>query len=604
MLGLREALRSPAGADLLITVGTLMEALPGGIGPDSRAGAAVTFAQFVETLFEVDVAETTAVLHVVRAFTHDDKLRARIDRQLPRRGQPMPPAVTGLAGIRATGGWLLSDALRDVDSVVLAIEGPRGTPRSLVVQVHHDAAAITDAFVTDDTADEVRQDFADAFERDDVDGVIVSLSAADVRAHVERLLELGAGMPTPDTGTWPECRPFLWYLCRGLPTGGRGYRTDDLGDDELAAIVDQLLTSDAARRAGVDPARDSTDRDIVESMVVFAATAGLVEPWRWSPRRVSEFTLSWLPMVEPDDLRRPDRVLSLLRMVVAEAGRHEQLPRRQIAETTRAIDRVAADFRRLAADVVATLPAPNEYDDEFDEFDDEHDDEYDDEAGATSERPSREELLGPRIADLETIVGGPEALAAIDVKDIAPLSLAPVDLERLPERVRDLVTQIDRLAVDAIDALADPRVREEFSAAVRVLLTHVAQRAPASVRRAKPAMTAAALCWAVGRANDLVGERRERELWQVVMGIGQPLPEAAYQPSTVPVKSLMRHLGVSSVPSIRAAALLEAAGYRPALLAEDRYALGEAGLLTANKRLRVALERDLWLRKRTDEPAE
>ncbi len=602
-------MRSPAGVDLLTAVGAVMETMTGWPSPEpDRPASNVTFAQFVDVLMARDLAETTAVLHVVRAFTDDDVLRARIDSEVAGRRQPMPSVVAGLADIRATQGWLLSDLLRDVDSVIVGIDGPYGTPRSCVVQVHHDVAAITDAFLSHETADQVRGRFEERFEVGDVHGLVQPLSPADARAHIESALEFGAlQLPPIETDTWPHIRPFLRFLCRTLPSDGRGYAVDFLEDEVLDQIVEDIITSDAARAARLKPEWNSWDRTVLATMVEFASSAGFAEPWRWSLRRVDELLSWWLPLTVPWLLRDPDRLLTILRVAITEAGRHEGLPRREIAESLGAVDALAGHFRRRADEVVAGLP------DDEDEFADEFDDQLDDESAGESEGESEgddyeegaaaaaqrgAEYRAARLADLEAMLGGSDALSALTTDDIAPLRLEVLDLGRVPPQLHQIVTKIDGLASDAINALADPRVAEEYHAAVRVLLGRVSQLAAGTVRRAPAARTAAALCWAVGRANDLVREDGLPEMWRVVMRAGaQVPPDEAFEPSAVTLTQLIRTLGVRPNVTVRAVALLEETDLSPVRLSHAGYALGDPALLTANKRWRIAVERDLLTRR-------
>lgn len=79
-----------------------------------------------------------------------------------------------------------------------------------------------------------------------------------------------------------------------------------------------------------------------------------------------------------------------------------------------------------------------------------------------------------------------------------------------------------------------------------------------------------------------------------VMHIGPVAARAYPPPERVAINDLLAHFGVSGTVSTRAATLLGGLGYEPVWVMRVSYAIRDPMLLTAEKRRRVALERDHW----------
>lgn len=566
--GFREALRTPDGIAMLDVMGGIVEATRQDRASVLRSESPVDLAELVQTFIEVDIAETTAALHVIAAYIEDDVLRVRIRRELKTRRQPMPEAVSSVAELQVTQAWRLSTPPGDTDDILLALS-PR-VPGCVLVHIDCNVGIVADAFTLSLAPQEVLDRFREA-----APGSITvrELSPADARARLEGPIDLGDIMiPPVETETWPGTRPLLRMLCRRLPEGGTGYPMD-AADTDQDAIVRSVLATRAA--AHLDDTPGSDDVDIVQTLVWLTGFLGFFEPLRWSPERADAILLDLVPrkvMADSAYLRRVPEVLTALVRAAAELGHTTPM----VAGTT------AEAIRDLTTDYLEAIdtsrPTPG------------------DEArrlalAALGTRPRVGEI---RLDALETVMGGPEALAELDLDALDELVDRPLDLADAPRPVRDAATAADDLARGAIDALIDPTLRGEYRAAVRTLIDRLAAGAPETLRRGKPVNTAAALCWTVGRANDLLGEETRMHAIRHSMSVG---PEAAQRhpaPEPVPVKTLFAHLGVSGAVTSRAATLLSAIGYEPTWVMGDSYALGDPTLLTSEKRRRVALERDRW----------
>lgn len=124
------------------------------------------------------------------------------------------------------------------------------------------------------------------------------------------------------------------------------------------------------------------------------------------------------------------------------------------------------------------------------------------------------DAAAPRIALLEETMGSASALAEFDASAVTaarrrrrlPARRSSIDVGDAPSAVRDAAVAVDAGAADAIRTLFPTELAGEYRAAVRTLIERLLAVDPDTLRRGKPvntaANTAAALCWAVRRAQE------------------------------------------------------------------------------------------------------
>ena len=188
----------------------------------------------------------------------------------------------------------------------------------------------------------------------------------------------------------------------------------------------------------------------------------------------------------------------------------------------------------------------------------------------TSTRPfdfrDHRRVMGELLRDA---AGSDDALRALDDR---PLPDEDFDWAGIPVDVHDKVAEVLGLT----DACCDDLLDVEYRTACRRLLARIATGDPAVFRRrASTATAAAAICWIVGRDNDLFRSGYDALL----------------------VKDLMAHFGIAQGgASQRAETFIRAAGYHPSRRWDMR--LGDPTLLVSARRRRIIELRDEYL---TDE---
>jgi len=166
---------------------------------------------------------------------------------------------------------------------------------------------------------------------------------------------------------------------------------------------------------------------------------------------------------------------------------------------------------------------------------------------------------------LRDCVGGEEALDALD--DI-PLPDEPFSWSDISDDVHDRVREVFELCDGACDELCSV----EYRTACRRFLARAARGDPAVFRRRARAETAAAaVCWIVGKANDLF---------------------TSWTGEGMLVKDPTAHFGLAAGGvSQRAETLLKAAGVERAAYAYGRQGLGSPDFLVARRRRAILDER-------------
>lgn len=501
---LRDALRSEDPTVFLVA-GTMVAALvldPITPTPAGDAG-------LLDSFLDVDIAETTALLHLVAALTDDDLQRARIERVLAGRRQPVPATVRELGQARIDRAWFMGDELGDGDNVILGVDFPSGAAITGVMFIDHNLGTIAkDAFFIGLPADTIIAKYTEfAGERLDADPP-VPLDLASARARIEQAIanfvESGY-VPEDDPeqpSTWPQCSVLLIHLVGQLPEGGTGYDDEEHDCDPLVieSTVTAFLESEQAVGLDGDPGDIAA---LAEALVHFAMHTG--DPLRWSGASAEICLTQDLPFeigLTEDQL---DLVPDVLPALVRYSHAEQSISDAGTAETLGSITRWLPEF-----DELRDLAASNR-------------DQY--------QQVQAMLTASPR----ERAVQRAQRAAGTEEFDAAPLPDEPLILDGVPEDLHAVVTEIsghlDQLIADG--GLPDFDV--EFRTACRRFLTRVAEAGPEVLRRrAKTLNTAASIAWVVGRANELVG----------------------YPPAPVSAKSLQESMGVKTLSSNRARALI------------------------------------------------
>ncbi|MDQ3887559.1 MAG: DUF6398 domain-containing protein, partial [Actinomycetota bacterium] len=166
---------------------------------------------------------------------------------------------------------------------------------------------------------------------------------------------------------------------------------------------------------------------------------------------------------------------------------------------------------------------------------------------------------------LRSAVGGEQAL---DTLDVSPLPDEPFAWEAIPPDIHERVGEVAAL----VDRCCDELLDQEYRTACRRFLATAASGDPEIFRRrGRPDTAAAAVCWIIGKANDL---------FLSVPGGGMM------------VKDLMAHFGAPGSVSQRAGVLLRAVGLDGHHY--GRVDLGTPRYLTAARRRRIITNRDRY----------
>ena len=295
--------------------------------------------------------------------------------------------------------------------------------------------------------------------------------------------------------------------------------------------------------------------DLLDSLLWFASGYGPGDPLRWSPVAVEILLVDWIPRKIVADVAFLSKAPKLLRGFVAFCHDERKIRAELRDETQRAIDRFEPEYQRAIRS-----PRPQGLDALLAAFGP-----RDPEGWFAPTAEPEAEYWDIMLDSLREAVGGEEALAVLED---APLADEPFDWQGVAEDVRPRVDEVLALTDKCCDSLLDP----EFRTACRRLLGLVARGDPTVFRRQARADTAAAaLCWIVGKDNDL------------------------FQPSRggLLVKDLMAYFGIQQGSvSQRSATLLRAAGLRDGYGGYVR--LGLPALLVSTRRRRIIELRDRY----------
>jgi hypothetical protein len=558
----RQRLASREPLELLAEVSGLVAALdPRNRNPfeqnEDRGDGPPELAELARTFAEVDRTETSALLAAIAELAPDELTRSRCRRALATRRYSLPLWLTRLGDTEITRCLEMVHVLGDGDDLIVGVRLADGHELAVIVYVDHNLGTVAkDGFVIPGPVDElVRSMQAGVDEL--ADNEWRELDPADTRARITETVEHGAMMfPPLESDTWPLCRPLVEWVARRLPAGGVGYEHPEWDDADTAAVAAAFFASPFGA-----PLDDQDHRQLFDSLIWFATGYGPGDPLRWSPVSVEMLLVDWIPrkIVAPAAYlaKAPD----LVRALVHYAHDVRHIRAELTAETLAAVDAEEPEYQRVIRSPrpqgpMALLAQIGVVDPNgpWDELDDDEEDELFDIATAMVEHLSR-------------AVGGPAALATLSV---ASLPDEPFGWEGVPDDVRAIVGEVLLLCDRCCDELLDV----EYRTACRRLLARVVNGDPGIFRRRGRADTAAAaICWIVGKANDL------------------------FAGGALHAKDLLGHFGLASGSvSQRAATLLKAAGIGPyaGYFRPIEVVLGSPEMLVATQRRRYVELRDRY----------
>ena len=519
----------------------------------------------LDTFLEVDVAETTALLHMVAAMGPDEELRSRARLGLTARRQPMPPQITGLAEAQVTETAALGDEAGE--NLMAELVLPRGVRAVLVSYIEWSPAPyVKDAFVVAESMEWILDKYRELMAREGtvLDEMLETVTPADARA---RFTDALAATPadveqSADFEQWPMLRPFVEFVVGRMPEGGTGYDEAGLPAHADAAAVpgrppwlledgtDLVEEFTASEHAAALPHDEKVQALVSALMVILVATFD-------DPLALDAETTAWLltdvlptSPVLADELAA--EIPAVVPPLVAWSLERSGIGASQIAQTQRALAPLLEQFPQLRA-------APHMRAQRLEEQVD----------LALEVSAELEDSTPLRMADLALRVGG---FPALDELDADPLPAEELAVEEVATDLRDLAAEIDGHLVEGVAALLALTPREidaeEVLTACRRLLVRIAQLDDAVLRRkANPRNTAAALVSLIARGNDIMG----------------------HGPAPLRGKDLKQAFGLRSDPAQRARTLAEAAAL------PHRYtgvALADPGLLIGAARARILRAQD------------
>lgn len=488
MQGLRRSLHSGDPATFLVDAGAVIA-----LAEATDADLPEDWVGLLEAFAEIDIAETTALLHVARAFAGDDLRRRRLQRILDRRRQPMPGYVTGLGEARVSSAYFMGDELGDGDNIILGIDFPDGTAITAIAYIDHNMGTIVkDGFFIGEHIEIVRERYLELIrEQGDSRSELPPMGLGEARDRIEEALDnLDRLHPDWEQDGWPLARPLLELLLRTMPE-----------PDERS--TSPLLDASDCERAfwaspeGAELDRESAVMDAVGVLLEFAEEHSR-DPLRWSPV-VVEVCVRELALDVTVSDSAVDEIPRVLPSIVRFAHRTRGISPERTAETLAAIDEwspVLAVSR--ATGITAALRQSNDL--------------Y---AAAMSGD------LGPLMRHrLVETLGSEGAVAALDdathPDEELDLSAVPEDLH---ERVRTISGHLDRLCAAGL-----PNLDVEFRTVCRRFLVGIASRAHEVLRRrSKDVNTASTIAWFLARENNLIGGPPQRVRAQTIAEvIGAP----------------------------------------------------------------------------------
>jgi hypothetical protein len=508
----------------------------------------------VQTFFEVELRETSALLVVIAELSGDEILRRRVRREITQRAHALPQWLTDLDQAHVDGTVEMVHVLGDGDNIMIGMSLPGGCALSLVVYIDHNMGTLVkDAFAVPEPLDTLIEQMRIA-SHNDPDTTWAPLAPADARVRIQDAIELGdMTIPPLETDTWPACRPLVLWALGMLPSGGRRYERPHWDDEALRELTGRFLASPFG--SGLD---DPDYRSLLESLLWFGTGYGPGDPLRWSPVAVEILLTDWIPrkiIAEAPYLAKlPELLRAFIRFCHHERGIRAELT----ADTLAAVNTYEPEYQRIIrsprpqgpAALLAAMGAMGVLDEP----------QPDGSWWLPDAQPlSHSEIM---LDTLRRAVGGKDAL---DTLDTTPLPDEPFEWGPIPTDIHDRVAEV----LELTDRCCEEMLDVECRTACRRYLARAAAADPEIFRRRGRANTAAAaICWSVGKANDLF-------------------------PGKLLVKDLLSHFGLSQGSvSQRSEPLLRAIGVDP-----HQYGgmnLGSPDYLTSVRRKRIVALRDRY----------
>ena len=545
-----QRLASGEPLDLLTYVSSLLAAIdPRGESPFERERAdgpeRATLPTLLESFAEVVLPETTALLATLAELGPDELTRARARRALAARPHQLP---SWLARLGETGVYKAvesSHVLGDGDSVLLGARLP-GHELTAVIYIDHNLGTVVkDAFPAPSPISEVAARMREA--ADDPDVRFGDISLADARARVAEAIEVGAIMfPPLESETWPASRPLTEWLVRLLPEGGAGYVRPTWSEARKRKLAKRFFGSEFGK-----PFDDDDQRDLLDQFLWFGTDYGPGDPLRWSPVAVEILLADWIPRKIAASPEYLSAAPTLLRAFIRFCHAERKIRSALTDETLAAVDEQEPEYQRVIRSPrpqgpMAMLAAMGML-------------------GGQQPWEGGPSGAGQYLLDaLAEEVGGQDALDSLDG---TPLPDEEFSWDEVPTDVRERVGEV----LAACDRCCDDLLGAEYRTACRRLLARAAPGLSGMLRKtAKPEVTAAAVCWVIGKGNQRLGQ-----------GTGE-----------LRVKDLMSYFSLSqSSVSERGNQIMHAAGIKPASTYPAVH-LGSPSLLVSARRRRIIELRD------------
>ena len=410
--------------------------------------------ELIDSLLEVPIPETSAILGALALLLDDEVARARIRRELAGRAGTLPRWLDS-PSVRITGVNEMVHVLRDGDNILLGVELARQHELTAVVYIDHNVGTLVkDAFMLDEPLDVVTAQMHRL--ADDPDMTMVALAPADARARItDAIAKAAITYPRFETDSWPMCRALVEWIVRELPAGGSGYEVREWSKKELDEIARRFLGSSFA--AALDETGMS---DLLDAVLWFGSGYGGGDPLRWSPVSVEIFLVDWVPRKIVAPARELAPMPGVLRAFIRFAHDERGIRPTLTDETLAAVTEYAPEYLRIIATPHPQGPAAMLAAMGFD-------------PDATLEVMDWESRLLDGLAEA---VGGVEQL---DRLSIEPLPDEAFDWSGIEQDIRGEVDAV----LTASDAAALSLFDVEIRTAARRLLRQVALAEPAIFRR-------------------------------------------------------------------------------------------------------------------------